>query len=121
MAGDLYLTIRLSGHPELRVEGEDVRGPRIRGLKLGQASLRRVAQGAHGARVEVLGDERIAVVDGLGERGESFARRPEFALALDALSLLRGTVAPRYERKRTSTARWTVPASSFAVMPSRAS
>ncbi|MBM4334519.1 MAG: ATP-grasp domain-containing protein [Deltaproteobacteria bacterium] len=31
---------------------------------------------------------------GLGERGETFARRPEFALALDALSLLRGTVAP---------------------------
>ena len=31
---------------------------------------------------------------GLGERGETFARRPEFAVALDALSLLRGTVAP---------------------------
>ena len=31
---------------------------------------------------------------GLGERGETFARRPELALALDALSLLRGTVSP---------------------------
>ena len=31
---------------------------------------------------------------GLGERGETFARRPELALALDALSLLRGTVPP---------------------------
>jgi acetyl/propionyl-CoA carboxylase alpha subunit/acetyl-CoA carboxylase carboxyltransferase component len=30
---------------------------------------------------------------GLAERGETFARRPELALALDALSLLRGTVA----------------------------
>jgi len=29
---------------------------------------------------------------GLGERGETFARRPELAVALDALSLLRGTV-----------------------------
>ncbi len=31
---------------------------------------------------------------GLGDRGESFARRPELAVALDALSLLRGTVTP---------------------------
>ena len=31
---------------------------------------------------------------GLGERGETFARRPELAVALDALSLLRGTVSP---------------------------
>jgi acetyl/propionyl-CoA carboxylase alpha subunit/acetyl-CoA carboxylase carboxyltransferase component len=31
---------------------------------------------------------------GLGERGETFARRPELAVALDALSLLRATVAP---------------------------
>jgi len=31
---------------------------------------------------------------GLAERGETFARRPELAVALDALSLLRGTVPP---------------------------
>jgi len=31
---------------------------------------------------------------GLAERGETFTRRPELALALDALSLLRGTVPP---------------------------
>jgi acetyl/propionyl-CoA carboxylase alpha subunit/acetyl-CoA carboxylase carboxyltransferase component len=31
---------------------------------------------------------------GLDEQGESFARRPELAAALDALSLLRGTVTP---------------------------
>src|SRR5262249_46029 len=31
---------------------------------------------------------------GLAERGETFARRPELAVALDALSLLRGTGPP---------------------------
>jgi acetyl/propionyl-CoA carboxylase alpha subunit/acetyl-CoA carboxylase carboxyltransferase component len=36
----------------------------------------------------------LHLVIGLGDRGESFARRPELAVALDALSLLRGTVAP---------------------------
>ena len=61
---------------------------------LERAVLRLYATRTTGGRRSRVIVALLHLLIGLCERGETFARRPELAVALDALSLLRGTVPP---------------------------